>query len=120
MSAGENGVLGDRRGQNLARKVDAEVRRRLQRELEMLASLPEFRLYIGRLVQRCGLKDDLNTSNGSEIQRFAGRRSIAVEVLAEMENVVPGFELQMMTERFRYQSEIEERNRNTPQENDDG
>lgn len=114
------GTLGDRRGQNLARKVDAEVRRRLQREMEMLASLPEFRLYIGRLLQRCGLTDDLATSNGSEVQRFLGRRSIAVEVLAELEGVMPGFHVQVLTDRLKYQMEIEEKNRNTPQENDDG
>lgn len=95
----EEGPLSDRQAQNEQRKVDATVRRMAHSDLETLEKMPEFRRYMGRLFQRCGLTDDLDTTNGGEIQRFLGRRSVAVELVQELEAVNPKFYLSVLMAR---------------------
>ena len=99
MSRREEGELGDPKSQEAMRRVDRFIGRRNEEDLRSLVTQPQFMRFMGRLLARCGLTDDLATNNGGDLQRFMGRRSIAVEVLNELEPVSRGFYLQVLNER---------------------
>jgi hypothetical protein len=97
-------------------RAEKSAKRIVKEDLLSLAKQAGFRRWMGRLVQRCGLTDDLHTTNGGDIQRFMGRRSIAVEVLAEIEQLHPGFYEQILSARRAFEAEL----RTELKENDDG
>ena len=67
---------------------------------------PDFKLWMGRLLQRCGLTDDLRSSEASDTYRFLGRRSVAVETLKEIEDVAPGFYERVLSVRRAFEAEL--------------
>jgi hypothetical protein len=113
----EEGPLSNRENQKKAQEAEAKARRVIFGDIRTLENVPEFRRWMGRLCQRCGLTDAFNTSNGSEMFRFEGRRSIAVEVVKEFDDLVPGFYERVLAARRAFENEL----RSEPQqeENDD-
>lgn len=103
----EEGPLSNRENQKKAQESEARARRTILGDLRTLESVPEFRRWMGRLCQRCGLTDAFSTSNGSEMFRFEGRRSIAVEVVKEFDDLVPGFYERVLAARRAFMNEIE-------------
>lgn len=102
----EEGPLSNRENQKKTQEVEARARRTILGDLRTLESVPEFRRWMGRLCQRCGLTDAFSTSNGSEMFRFEGRRSIAVEVVKEFDDLVPGFYERVLAARRAFENEL--------------
>lgn len=114
----EEGPLFSRENQKKAQEAEAKARRLILGDIRTLESIPEFRRWMGRLCQRCGLTDAFSTNNGSEMFRFEGRRSISVEVVKEFDEQVPGFYERVLAARRAFENEI--RSEPSEEENDDG
>jgi len=104
----DEGPLGDPANQRAAQKMERRARAIIKEDLLALESEPSFRRWIGRLCQRCGLTDVFDTDSGSRIFRMEGRRSIAVEVLKEFDDQVPGFYERVLAARRAFEQEIQE------------
>lgn len=89
-----------------AQRVQKAAAKAIKSNLLTLERNPEFRLWVGRLLQRCGLTDDLQSPVDSDMHRFMGRRSIAVEVMAEIEAVAPDFYVRVLQARRSFEADL--------------
>lgn len=64
----------------------------IRTDLETLVALPEFRRFLFRhAIQNGGIFDQKGSgSHGRDLAHFEGRRDLALEMLAEVEQAMPG------------------------------
>ena len=96
---------GERRKKHQQAAKKAE--RIVKDDLYFLESKPEFRRWVGRLVQRCGFLSVLDSNDAAAVQRFMGRQSVAFEAVREFDQIVPGFLERVLAARRQFEQELQ-------------
>lgn len=98
-------MSGGRQAQ-LAKKEGAFIDATQREVYESLAGDRHFKLFMGWLIQRCGLTDAIDTNNGSEAFKIIGRRQIAVETMQQIEKYAPEFYEAVLEVRREYRQDL--------------
>lgn len=115
-----DGKLGSTEQSRKMREEREKAFRLIRDDITALHRMPEFNRWLGRLLQRCGLTDSFETESGSRIFRLEGRRDIAVEVLAEIEEIEPGAYFRVLKARQEFEMMIRAKDEPSPEGEDDG
>lgn len=84
------GQLSDPTEQRAAQQAEKRARQVVKQDQVSLVDHPAFIRWLGRYVVPAIL-EPIMTTNGGDIQKFIGRRELAMKMVIELDEVQPGF-----------------------------
>jgi len=103
----EEGFLSDAKQQRTKQQTEKYVTDLYTEDIRMLSRDGRFRRWFGKFAEPL-LMMDVRTNNGGDLQHFAGRRSLVLEIIKEFDEVEPGFYGLVLSARQALKAELKE------------